>query len=176
MSIPTALLRENSMSLAHFGLQSDGAVIFRRFVSEKLVCFSKCDSLKEGDKARVWEACVFEGSRYVFVHTSPAFQIPPLCPLPSATDVFSPPYPPPLYGSIRAFERGLCGNGGAWLKELDGALGDGTDNEMVGGRKTNFLTPVRERERMRRANAGLLKTAPNIAVQKETIPESNSAI
>lgn len=36
---------------------------------------------------------------------------------------------------------------GALLKELDCALGDASDNEMVGGRKTNFLTHERERGR-----------------------------
>lgn len=34
---------------------------------------------------------------------------------------------------------------GALLKELVGALGDRSDNEMVGGRKTHFLTCERER-------------------------------
>ncbi len=34
---------------------------------------------------------------------------------------------------------------GALLKELDCALGDRSDNEMVGGRKTHFLTCERER-------------------------------
>lgn len=107
------------------------------------VCVFECDSLKEGDKARVWEACVFEGFAVHFcIHTTS---------FPNSTD--SPSSfcykhrftPVPLPGSKRGFERGVCRNGGAQLKELDCALGDRSDNEMVGGRKTNFLTRERER-------------------------------
>lgn len=44
---------------------------------------------------------------------------------------------------------------GAVLKELDCALGDRSDNEMVGGRKTHFLTREGERERERDTNVAV---------------------
>lgn len=58
------------------------------------------------------------------------------------------------------------------LKELDCALGDRSDNEMVGGRKTNFLTRERKRKGESRANVVNENRSDK---KRETIPHLYSA-
>lgn len=117
---------------------------------------SKTDGLKVRDKACTRVACARLCGSIAAVHPYACacafngflicckFLVVSSLSLPAHTAVFPVPI---LFLSLWLSK---CGEEsaeiGALLKELDCALGDRSDNEMVGGRKTHFLTHERERD------------------------------